>query len=326
MTSKGEVFIEPGTVINNYIFNEQIGSGGYAAVYVVTSIKFRTKFVAKVLLPCDNDISHAWKSFDTEVSNLLKLDFPHIIRMYEYFAESNRFFIILEYCSNGSLFDYVNTYGPLSGHKLINITHQLVSAVQYAHSNCIAHRDIKPHNILMDEFGRIKLADFGISIFLANEPNCFNFKCSPAFAAPEILSKQPHNSYKADMWSVGVTIYFIATGQYPFHSTKIDKLLNEMKEIGVCLNKYHYHPLIYTLLLKTIQYNPQNRISIDEAFDIIKRCSEETTIRKISSSVSSKMLLPKHSAEKLLAFHLGRRKLSFDKSKATFPPQKLGSS
>ena len=258
--------IPPGTEIKGYVVGKCIGSGGYAAVYLVTSQKFNKTFVAKVILPKDQNLSKAWESFDSEINSLLKLDYPHIIRLYDHFSVNNLFFLILEYCSRGSLYGEVCECGPLKAMRLMNVTKQLISAVYNAHKNNIAHRDIKPHNILFDDFGRVKLADFGISVYNNNNESTQNFNCSPAFGAPEVLRKEPHDPFKADIWSLGVTLYYAASGTLPFKFHNVSQILTDMKVLGPTLSGKLIPPQIFNLIKRMIVYDPNQRITIDEAY------------------------------------------------------------
>ncbi|OHT03098.1 hypothetical protein TRFO_29567 [Tritrichomonas foetus] len=218
----------------------------------------------------DYNLNSAWESFDSEVSALLKLDHPHIIRMYEYFTEKNFFFLILEYCVNKSLADEVKTYGALKGHRLISVARQLVSAIYFAHSQKIAHIDIKPQNILFDEFGRVKLADFGISICSANNHDIIiNYKCSPAYASPEVLRREPHDIFKSDIWSLGVTIYFMAYGKLPIMFNDTQQILRDMKELGPSCFKTKIPKELFDVMKRMLMYNPNHRITIDEAYSIL---------------------------------------------------------
>ena len=299
-------YIKEGTIIRGYTFNKCIGSGGFAGVYLVTSNKFNKTFVAKIILPKDENIQRAWESFDSEVSSLLKLDYPHIIRLYDHFSVNNFFFLILEYCSRGSLYDEVSDCGPLRAMRLITVVKQLISAVYNAHKNNVAHRDIKPHNILFDDFGRVKLADFGISVCNSTNESINNFPCSPAFGAPEVLRKEPYDAFKADVWSLGITIYYAATGELPFKHRTISEMVNEMKLVGINLQRTMMPPQVYDLLKKMIVYDPNQRISIETAYDIF--CvQQKDAVSKASSSITKfpSLKLPLLQEEGSIGFNTG---------------------
>ncbi|OHS96492.1 CAMK family protein kinase [Tritrichomonas foetus] len=299
-----KVNIPYGAIIHDYIFQERIGKGGFGAVYMVTSMKFNTEFVAKVILPHDTNVSAAWESFDSEVSALIKLDYPNIIRLYDHFTVDGLFFLILEYCSHGSLYDEVKENGPLKGLRLMTVCQQLISAVYNAHKNNIAHRDIKPQNILLDDFGRVKLADFGISI-CSNERDTFqDFKCSPAFAPPEVLRKDPHDIFKADLWSLGVTLYFVSTGELPYKFHSKFQILDQMKQLGISITRKSAPNSIFAIIKGFIVYDPAKRMSIDEAYSIIHSEHNER-ISKAASALSKFPTLKAPPEPEIIRFNSG---------------------
>lgn len=213
--------VQPGLVIGDYEFLEAIGEGGYSSVYRVRSLKFDRTFVAKVARVKENDIEGAWKAFDCEYQALLRLDHPNIIKLYGHFRHGNSFILILEDCRNGSLYDYMKKNGAVPVEQLVKVTKDICSALRYAWSHGVQHRDIKPPNILFDEFGRAKLVDFGISIVTeettgTRKCQVVDFRCSPICAAPEILNRLPHDPVKTDIWALGVTILWMARGSIPW--------------------------------------------------------------------------------------------------------------
>ena len=218
--------IPRGSIIHGYEFLEEIGSGGSAEVYKVRSIKFKVIYCAKVITISRENEKADLSKFETELQSLLHLDHPNIIRLYDYFQEGSSFFIILEYCSGGTLADEIAKTGGLSEQRFETISYQLLTAVAYAHANGIAHRDIKPANVLVDDFGRVKLADFGIAS-LKKDANFLstNVKCSVMYAPPELLRRLPYDEKAADIWSLGMTLIECATGQAPFTGKTKDDVI-----------------------------------------------------------------------------------------------------
>lgn len=164
--------------INNYIFLKRIGHGGSAHCYLVESLKFQTKtyFVAKVI-PISETLS-----ISAENTALIDLNHPNIIRFYDRFKFQNMYIFILEYCEKGSLAEaIIPDVGikstqcdpfdnqPRNLDAFNNYAYQIVDALYFCHSKKWAHRDIKPSNVLIDRYGRMKLADFGLSILFENE-------------------------------------------------------------------------------------------------------------------------------------------------------------
>jgi len=225
-----EISFSPGANINGYIIIKKIGGGGFADIYLVHSVAHDMDFAAKVIRVPPETIAASWKSFNSEVNALKVLDHPNIIRLYNHFQYDRYFVLILEFCSGGSLQDQVLANGPFTDAKLISFTRQIVNALSYSHSSCIAHHDLKPQNILFDQFGRPKLADFGISIQMSSYDLVMNYQCSVAFAAPEQLSKKLFDPYKSDIWSLGITLFFAATGVLPFTSRNRNDIIQSITE------------------------------------------------------------------------------------------------
>lgn len=251
------------SVINGYEFHELIGSGGFAEVYKVKSINYESYFVAKVVHITDG-IEQKWASFDNEVQSLLHLNHPHIIRMYDHFRDENRFFIILEFCKGGSLLTSIQKFGKLNFKMLMMVSRQLIEAIAYSHSKSIAHRDIKPANILFDELGRVKLADFGISVINDEQIFIDDFQCSQLFAAPEILDHRSHSPFASDMWSLGVTLCYMITAEYPWPKTNLEIL---KKAMVTCAAKLPSNtPLsLRKIISGCLRVDPVDRIDINRA-------------------------------------------------------------
>lgn len=126
----------------------------------------------------------------------------------------------------------------------------------------IAHRDIKPQNILLDRFLRVKLADFGIS-FLYGESECSDFRCSAAFAPPEILQRHRYNPIQADVWSLGVTILALGIGSIPWKARTQAEMV-----AAVCTGSYtipmNIPTVIKALVKRMMILNPDERINMEE--------------------------------------------------------------
>lgn len=261
--------IERGTCIHSYEFDELLGSGGYADVYKVRSITYGTYFVAKVMILSEEHANELWLTFNSEVSSLVRLNHPHIIRLYDYFREDNNFFLILEYCPGGTLMDKINSGEKLSNRKMVKISYQLISAISYSHMMQVAHRDIKPANILFDQYGRVKLADFGISCLHDNNHFMKNNQFSMYYASPEILEMKLQNPFLSDIWAMGVTLYVLANRMLPWGNISVNMLKSAMSN-GEIKFRCELPKVIRCIINASLKYEPQNRIKIDTALTMIK--------------------------------------------------------
>ncbi|EAY03732.1 CAMK family protein kinase [Trichomonas vaginalis G3] len=191
-----------------YVIKEHIGKGGFGSVYRVYHETTNQTCVCKIL--------SQFGSFSNELQTLVMLNHPNIIKLYEQFDENDKFYLILEDCCEGDIINYMKTHN-CSQEQIASFCYQIISALYYLHSQNISHRDIKPSNILVDKNGTIKLADFGLS------DNTFGYSksCSGTkfYMAPEIFDKRPYNAYKADVWSLGITLYFIIFQKFPFSNS-----------------------------------------------------------------------------------------------------------
>ena len=190
----------------------------------------------------------------------MSLDHPHIIRLYEHFRENNQFFLILEFCELGSLLHYMRREPNISEAQLNSWILQMLEAVAFCHSQGIAHRDIKPGNFLLDQFKRVKLADFGISLLVTDDKSS-QFTCSRTFAPPEVLKKHEYDPMKADIWSLGVTLYCLIAGRTPWPA---DDTTN-----AILMGNVIYGPdfplVIKPFMRRMITENPNDRMPAETA-------------------------------------------------------------
>lgn len=250
--------IRAGLVLEGYEFIKRIGHGGFSNVWQVSSLKYNKEFVAKVAIVRHHDLETAWLAFDREVQALLRVDHPNVIRLYAHFRYFDNFVMILEFCPNGSLEEYVKKNGRLTGLMFIQTIRDICSALHCAWSWGVRHRDIKPANIMFDENGRAKLVDFGISLTNKGEEDgeeVNDFTCSLVCAAPEIVMKKPYDPIKADVWAMGITILWMAHGGIPWHWQNKGKLVSMIVH-GQYIVDSRIDPEIECLARKMLEMEP----------------------------------------------------------------------
>jgi serine/threonine protein kinase len=195
-----------------YTYDKLIGKGGFARVYLIHSQQCDEDFVLKENIGGDNHSQYK----NTELQTLQKLIHPNVIKIYESFCSNSNQCLILEYCPSGSLDTILKEKGPLKPPLLFDWAKEILQAIQYIHQQGFAHRDIKPANILIDKHGHPKVADFGISEEAALNKLEQNYSGSFAFMAPELLNHAPFDPKLTDIWALGVTFYYMATGHCPW--------------------------------------------------------------------------------------------------------------
>ena len=271
----------------NYALIERIGKGGYASCYKVFSNYYKQYFACKVMEKKGRVKDQRTKTFNAEIDALVHVTHPNIIQVYQTFSSSNYLFLILEYCPNGDLSEYIKKYGPLKGEQLIQYTISIVEALSFLEKRKLSHNDIKPSNILINAYQRPKLADFGLSKRLLTEDDLSSeFSGSVAFVAPELFKHQPFHPIKADVWSLGVTLYYLATGNFPFDSNNFNSVKEFLKS-GIYHIPQTVHPAIKDLISRCIVVNPMERISYTQMLQMLIKF--QTQSKKMLPSLSMKV-------------------------------------
>lgn len=260
----------------------ELGHGGYAHVYKVRHTGCGKIYAVKIIdKPTVSDESRV-TSYMNEIKTLSQIYHPNIISIYNYFRSENHLYILLEYCANGSLVNKIEKDGPYELEEFLEMSKKLLDAIAYLHQNNIAHGDIKPDNILFDEDYRPKLGDFGLSTLGNPSELKTNFSCSPAYASPEQLLRIPYDPFKADMWSYGITCYYISIGTLPFKGKNIKELIAKHGKLDILGDTNIY---LDNLLMWTLAINPQERMSADELLN--KKMFQGTSRQILISSNKS---------------------------------------
>lgn len=243
-----------------YHIRETIGSGGFAKVklgyHALTGDKVAIKIMDKAGL--GEDLPRV----RTEIEAMKSLTHQHICKLYQVVETEEKFFMVLEYCPGGELFDYIVSKDRLPEDEARIFFRQIVSAVAYIHDQGYAHRDLKPENLLLDEDQNLKLIDFG----LCAKPkggieNHLKTCCgSPAYAAPELIKGRSYLGAEADLWSMGVLLYALLCGYLPFDDDNIAFLYKKI-ECGRYEIPKWLSPDSVQLLHDMLQVDPRRRIS-----------------------------------------------------------------
>lgn len=305
-----------------YHLRETIGSGGFAKVklayHALTGEKVAIKIMDKRAL--GEDLPRV----KTEIEAMKNLCHQHICKLYQVIETEHKFYMMLEYCPEGELFDYIVSKDRLEEDEARIFFRQIVSAVAYIHSQGFAHRDLKPENLLLDEDQNIKLIDFGLCAKPQGGIENHLYTCcgSPAYAAPELISGKEYLGSQADLWSMGILLYALLCGYLPFDDEKIPQLYKKIQN-----GKYDNPPWLTdeskTLISRMLQVDPQNRVTIKQLMthpwltkdtnvpvewrSKYKRCLDEDCITE-------------------LAVHYGKSKTDMEKDVAEFKFDYLTSS
>lgn len=246
--------------VRNYVLNSIIGQGASSIVYKATNVLYNIDFAVKVVFK-SNISERNTLTYEAEVNSLIKLDHPNVIHLYDFFNEGPNMFLVLEYCGGGTLEDKIAKYEDIAEDMKVKICIQIISALKYCYDMSIAHHDIKTANILFDNNGRIKVADFGLSNIYNHDENINEHKGTLSYSAPEVLKMSSFNPFISDIWSLGVLFYRLFTYSYPFEGKSKEKL------IGAIMKGYYPDKLvgpIKKVVRRMIVVNPDERITIEK--------------------------------------------------------------
>lgn len=247
--------------LNNYKFTALIGHGGFAEVYLVEHIRFARQYCAKVMTFDPSEMTHKSEAFESEINALTLLDHPHILRLYDHFIIGNQLYMILEYCPNGSLHDEIKKTNGLSFERFVSFGNQIVDALTYCHSRNIAHRDIKPGNVLLDQCKKVRIADFGLSLKTVAGQLHRSFGGSFVYTAPEIFQKKAHDPMMGDAWALGVMFATMISGSSPWQCDS----LGELKQLAAQGNyriKKNIPDVVGDLIKRMIVVDPNQRLTM----------------------------------------------------------------
>ena len=203
-----------------YVIEALIGRGGMGAVYRARQ-RSLDRLVAIKLLPFELGVREDFaERFRREATALARLSHPHIVAVHDFGqADDGHFFIVMEYVEGTDLAAR-QQQGKLPPAEAIAVVRQICEALEFAHAQGVVHRDIKPGNILLDAAGRVKVTDFGIAQLAGDEPRAAltitgALLGTPEYAAPEQTQPAAVVDERADIFSVGVMLYELLTGQLP---------------------------------------------------------------------------------------------------------------
>jgi calcium-dependent protein kinase len=206
-----------------------LGAGAFGEVRVCVHRESGAQRAVKVLRKAHMDEDEK-RMFFNEISILKDLDHPNILKMYEFFEDDKRYYIVTDICKGGELFDEIVARGKFSERDASMLMKQVLSCINYCHQNRIVHRDLKPENILLEqnkEFDQIKIIDFGTSLVVDEGKKLDEKLGTPYYIAPEVLAKNYTN--KCDIWSCGVITYIVLSGIPPFNGASDQEIMKKVK-------------------------------------------------------------------------------------------------
>ena len=271
--------------IGDYIIKEIIGNGTFSKVKLginkYTNEKVAIKLLEKKKITEKKDLERIFR----EMSIVKNLNHPNIIKTYEIFENEKYYYIIMDYCKGGELFDYIVKKGRLNEEETSFFFYQIINGLEYIHSKNIVHRDLKPENLLLTDKNKLKIIDFGLSNYFnlnkENKTKLLKTPCgSPCYAAPEMVSGNKYNGFKTDIWAIGIVLYAMIVGYLPFEDSDNDILFQKILDCDIEFPEF-LNELSIDIIKKILNSNCDERYTISD----IKRHQFYLNGKKIYESI-----------------------------------------
>lgn len=250
------------TTTKYQVLAQQIGRGTYATIRLAREISTGETVAVKVV-----DLRRYEREFDTEVRMLaLLLDRPGVVRFRHSQVVRDTGYIYMDYVPHPNLYNLVRRNRSLPQSQALTIFRNLLEAVGAIHAEGIAHRDLKPDNIMIDPSTlEVTILDFGLSMVVPSSGFTDNFCGSPMYMSPEILNREKHDPRIADIWSLGVLLYHMLIGDCPWSSCEtLDELLDLVVfETSVQLPD-SLSIEVKRLLSGILVHDPKGRLSLED--------------------------------------------------------------
>jgi len=287
--------LEPESKITDFEKDKEIGKGGFGLVWKVIHKKTQKVYCIKVIEKEGIIKQKLEAQMNREIEIMYILNHPHCLRLKNHFEDDQNFYLVMPLAHKGQLYRVLRKFRKFDERTAAQILRETISALQYLHSfkPPIIHRDIKPENLLLNNGGRVLLADFGWSNFSDGDVRK-TFCGTPEYIAPEMLLKKGHDT-RVDIWSIGVLMFELLAGYSPFVAKNNQDLYQNIRRLKIQWPK-DMPPLAKNLIGKILKLNPLDRPSLQEILD--HQWFKQTKI--IKPLLENKLITTKD----LLVFHM----------------------
>jgi len=238
------------------------GSGG--TIVKVESKRDKSIYALKMIKKSRKMSEYRIQRLKEEVEIMRKINHKNVIKVHQIWEDENAIYIVSDWANEGNLFDLLDIEERLCEEETARILYQTVQALQYLHSQSppIVHRDLKPENILLTEGKQVRLADFGWATHVTSSRS--SLAGTPMYVAPEMVSSTPYD-YRVDIWSIGVVLFELLTGDLPFFDEDEDQMYDQISRKEVTFPSHrHLSSEAKDLISRTLQKSPDNRPTLEE--------------------------------------------------------------
>ncbi len=292
-----------------YLIIRKLGTGGMANVYLAEDQELGRRVAIKILDERHaNDVQFV-ERFRREATNAAGLSHPNIVSIYDRGEAEGTYYIAMEYLDGRTLKELILRRGPAPVKTAIDYTRQILAALRFAHKNGIVHRDIKPHNVLVDSEGRLKVTDFGIARAGASQmTEAGSIIGTAQYLSPEQAKGAPVDQ-TSDIYSVGIVLYELLTGTVPYTGdTPVEiamKHLSQIPEPPSTLQPQIPHA-VDSIVLRALAKDPADRYqSADEMDADLERAANGLAVSPATEEAAT-MVLSAADTATMAALHGGR--------------------
>lgn len=249
--------------LTDFDIGRPLGKGKFGRVYMVRT-KFEPHYILalKTLYKSEIVQSRVEKQIRREIEIQQNLRHPNILRLYGYFHDEKRIFLMLEFAGKGELYKQLTKHGCFTEKRSSRYIDQMADALNYLHAKHVIHRDIKPENLLLGINGELKIGDFGWSVHAPG--NRRTTLCGTLdYLPPEMVEGRDH-SEKVDYWALGVLTYEFICGAPPFEDmTGYNATYKRIAKVDLRIPS-KVSPEARDLITKLLQYDPEKRLPLED--------------------------------------------------------------
>uniref|UniRef100_A0A6U0K1E1 Aurora kinase n=1 Tax=Percolomonas cosmopolitus TaxID=63605 RepID=A0A6U0K1E1_9EUKA len=218
--------------LSDFVLGKQLGKGKFGVVYVAFEKKSKKTVALKILDKRRMKLDKCSSLVKREIKIQSQLVHQNVLKLYGYFTDTAKVYLILEYCPKGEVYRQLKRSKRFSEKRSSHYIEDVAKALQYCHSKSVIHRDIKPENLLLGKQGDVKLCDFGWSIQTEEGQRRSTMCGTLDYLAPEMVEKRSHDS-NLDLWCLGVLCYEFLCGKAPFHSTSSQETFRKISRVEI---------------------------------------------------------------------------------------------
>lgn len=283
-----------GLVLGKYVIQDKIGEGGMGEVFVAEHRRMKRPVVVKVLPQSLTESEYYQRRFQREVEAAAKLHHPNIVTAFDADEENGIHFLVMEYVAGEPLGLMLNRDGPLQIAVALSCALQAARGLEYAHSQGVIHRDIKPNNLLLDADGVLKILDMGLARFAddASAPADHDSLGSDNqivgtidYMSPEQVDDSSHADRRSDVYSLGCTVYRLLTNRPPYVGDTVFETLMAHRIQPVPLVRAvrpDAPQLLEDILVRMLAKEPDDRYaSMTELIVDLERCCAEAAVGQL---------------------------------------------